>query len=307
MTLRVRRRILVLATLALPLAACAPEPGREGATADATRGFVSDRISVITRGTGPDIILIPGLASHRDVWAAVGDTLDNRYRLHLVQVNGFAGEAPGANANGVVVAPVADEVARYIRETRLQQPAAIGHSMGGTIGMMLAARHAGSVGRLMVVDMTPFMGVMFGPAASTPEGLRAMADQMRDTVLAQPPDAPASMLQQMVSGMTRVPTMRSALLQYARDSHRPTVANAFHELIVTDMRPELSRISVPVTVLYVFPANLPLSPAEFDAGVRQSWTNVPGARLVKIEDSNHFIQVDQPRRFVSEVDEFMRR
>jgi pimeloyl-ACP methyl ester carboxylesterase len=301
-----RRKGLLFAALAFPLVSCTPEAAREGDSA-ATQGFVSDRITVVTRGAGPDIILVPGLASHRDVWAAVGDTLDNRYRLHLVQVNGFAGAAPGANANGAVAAPVADEIARYVSEARLQQPAVIGHSMGGTIGMMLAARHSGSVARLMVVDMTPFMGVMFGPSASTPEGLRAIADQTRDTILAQPADAPGSMLQQMLSGMTRVPTMRSALLQYARDSHRPTVANAFHELIVTDMRPELARISVPVTVLYVFPPNLPISPAEFDAGVRQSWSSLPGVRLVKIENSNHFIQVDQPARFVAEVDAFMRR
>jgi hypothetical protein len=29
-----------------------------------------DRISVTVEGTGPDVILIPGLASSRDVWSA---------------------------------------------------------------------------------------------------------------------------------------------------------------------------------------------------------------------------------------------
>ena len=115
-----------------------------------------------------------------------------------------------------------------------------------------------------------------------------------------------SMLEQMFSGMTRVDTMRSTLLRYVRDSHRPTVANAMREIIVTDMRPELARITAPVTVLYVLPSNLPISPSEFDTGVRQSWSNLPGVRLVKVGDSNHFIQVDQPARFVAEVDAFMR-
>src|SRR5687768_692280 len=159
-----RCKTLVLAACAaLSLAACARDAARESAV-DSTRGFISDRISVVTRGTGPDIILVPGLASHRDVWAGVADTLDDRYRLHLVQVNGFASAAPGANADGPVSAPVAEELDRYIRESSLARPAIIGHSMGGTIGMMLAARHPGSVGRLMVVDMVPFMAVMFGPA-----------------------------------------------------------------------------------------------------------------------------------------------
>lgn len=104
------------------------------------------------------VLLIPGLSSHRDVWAGVAETLDDRYRLHLVQVNGFAGFAPGANASGPVSAPVVEDVARYIRDSGLARPAVIGHSMGGTIGMMLAVCHPESLGRLMVVDVTPFMG-----------------------------------------------------------------------------------------------------------------------------------------------------
>lgn len=73
------------------------------------------------------------------------------------------------------------------------------------------------------------------------------------------------------------------------------------------MRPELARISVPVTVLYVFPPNVQMKPAEFDAGTRQSWANLPNVYLMKIDNSNHFIQIDQPARFVAEVDAFMRR
>jgi pimeloyl-ACP methyl ester carboxylesterase len=35
--------------------------------------------------------------------------------------------------------------------------------MGGAIGLMLAARHPEALSRLMVVDILPFMGAMFGP------------------------------------------------------------------------------------------------------------------------------------------------
>ena len=96
-------------------------------------------------------------------------------------------------------------------------------------------------------------------------------------------------------------------LQYARASDRRTIANAFYEIITTDLRPELARITVPMTVLYVIPANVPTPAAEFEQGLRRSWVNVPDARLVKIDDSNHYIQIDQPERFVAEVDALMRR
>ena len=281
----------------LLLSACATTADRE---------FVSDRLSVVARGSGPDVILIPGLTGHReDAWGGVVETLDDRYRLHLVQVNGFAGVAPGANAEGPVSAPVAEEIARYIRESGLARPAVIGHSMGGTIGMMLAARHPDVVGRLMVVDMMPSMGPFFGPAGETPEGLRGIADQARARILEEPPGT--GFIAELFEGMTLDAQMESALMRYARESDRRTVANAFHELIVTDLRPELSRITAPVTVLYVQPPNVQLPPDQFDASMAGLYANAANATLVRIDDSRHFIQWDQPARFVAEVDAFMTR
>ena len=272
-----------------------------------TAGFRSERLNIVTRGQGPDVILIPGLVSHRDVWATVADTLDDRYRLHLVQVNGFAGLPADANAEGPVSAPVAEEIARYIRETKLSAPAIVGHSMGGSIGMMLAARHPQAVGRLMVVDMVPNIGALFGPPGTTPEAVRAMADQMRAKTLAETPGSPTGSLEMMMPGMTRVETMKPKLLQYVKDSDRRTAANAFHELMVTDLTPELAKITAPTTVLYVIPPQVTGPPEEFDARLRGMYSSLRGVTFVRIPESNHFIQYDQPERFVKEVDEFMRR
>src|SRR5688572_28379799 len=257
------RRILRFAAISVVfLSACASTAERE---------FASDRMSVITRGSGPDVILIPGLTGHREEWwGEVVETLDDRYRLHLVQVNGFAGTAPGANIEGPVSAPVAEEMARYIRERDLDRPAVIGHSMGGTVGMMLAARHPDAVGRLMVVDMVPALGPLFGPPNATPEQVRASADTFRARILADTAGAPNGMLEQMFPGMTRVDSMRPKLLEGVRGTDRRTAANAFHELILADLRPELSRITVPVTVLYVVPPDAPMPPDQYDRVMREA-------------------------------------
>ena len=289
----------------LLLAGCVSAP-RTTDISPSAAGFTSDRIDVISRGTGPDIILIPGLATHRDVWNGVAEQLDDRYRLHLVQVRGFAGVPAAANADGLVAGPVADEIARYARELRLDRPAVIGHSMGGSIGMMMAARHPETVGRLMVVDMPPFMGVMFGSPAATSDSVRPAADQIRARVLAEDLGSPTSMIPQMFSGMTASDSMRAVLLRGVRDSDRRTVANAFHELIVTDLRGELPRITVPLTAMYAPPKQGQLSPEQFETGMRASFANAPRTRFVRIADSNHFIQIDQAARFIAEVDAFMR-
>ena len=157
-----RESLLTGAAVALAIAACASAPPGGDARVSA-RPFVSDRLTVVTRGTGRDIILVPGLVSHRDVWAGVAERLEDRYRLHLVQVNGFAGLPAGANADGPVAAPVAEEIARYIGEARLSRPAVIGHSLGGSIGLMLAARHPDLVGRLMRDHLAGRLPAVIGP------------------------------------------------------------------------------------------------------------------------------------------------
>jgi pimeloyl-ACP methyl ester carboxylesterase len=293
-----------LGTVAVLITCSTAVWGASSAAGLAARAFTSQRLSVVTRGQGPDVILIPGLASHRDVWASAAALLEDRYRLHLVQVNGFAGFAPGANVEGPVSAPVAEEIARYIRETGIGRPAVIGHSMGGSMGMMMAARHPDVVGRLMIVDAVPFMGVMFGGTSA--EGVRATADGLRTQILAEPLASPTNPIAQMFPTMTRTEAMRPVLLQQATQSDPRTVATAFHEVLVTDLRPELARITAPITVLYAIPPG-PMPPDQFDASVRLLYANAAGARLIKIDDSNHFIQIDQPARFVAEVDAFMRR
>jgi pimeloyl-ACP methyl ester carboxylesterase len=297
-------RLLLAAGAALTLAGCSKAPAPPAGQAS-DRPFTSDRISVVTRGTGPDIILVPGLNSHRDVWDGVADSLEGRYRLHLVQANGFAGLAPGANADGPVSAPAAEEIGRYITETGLTRPAVVGHSMGGTIAMMLAARHPELVGHLMVVDMPPALGVMFTPPGATAEAVRQMADSMRAGILAAAPGT--GMFEQMVPTMTKVDSMKPMLLDGSRGSHRATTANAFHELIVTDLRPELPRITAPMTVLYVLPPNSPIPLTQYDSTMRAAYAGAPGAQIVKIEDSYHFIQFDRPGRLIAELDALMRR
>jgi len=113
----------LLAFLMLPFALAAATPA-------AAAPFKSDRIAVEVKGKGPDVVLIPGLSSSPRVWDTTVAALPG-YRYHLVHVAGFDGLASGANAKGAVVAPVAEEIARYVSQTHLKKPAIVGHSLGG--------------------------------------------------------------------------------------------------------------------------------------------------------------------------------
>lgn len=267
-------------------------------------GFESARIAVRAEGAGPDVVLVPGLSSSPRVWATTVQALPG-YRYHLVQVSGFAGQPMDGNKEGAVAAPVADEIARYIKEAGLKQPAVIGHSMGGTIGMMLAARHPDSLSRLMVVDMFPFLGAMFGPPGSTPATLAPVADKITASMRAASPDERKKRINDTITGMVNNETLRPLALEDSMKSDADVSLRAYRELILTDLRPELKNIRVPVTVLYVQPKGAPLTEAQMDGYYKASYAPLQQAVLKRVPDSAHFIMWDQPARFQAEVKEFL--
>lgn len=303
--------LLAAAALATPaIATGAIAQDSHAAHAHQHAEFESGRFHV--RIDGPeapiaDVILIPGLSSSPHVWDMLTEELKGRYRVHRIHVQGFAGAAPEDNATGPVSAPVAEDIARYIREQGLEKPAVIGHSMGGTIGMMLAARHPDAVGRLMVVDMIPFLGAMFARPGVNPtvEAITPMVEAGSAQAAAATDEAYRAQAAAAVTGMIKSEGLRARPLEDTARSNRATSQNAYRELLLTDLRPELARITAPVAVLYVafeFPG---MTPEMTDGIYRGSFANLPGATLTRVDDSAHFIMLDQPARFAAEVNAFL--
>lgn len=291
-----------LALAAAPAAAQSHDPSHgHHAHAD----FASDRLHVRVEGEGPDVILIPGLSSSPEIWQGTVDRLGDGYRIHRIHVHGFAGAPAGANAEGPVSAPVAEEIARYIAEQGLESPAVIGHSMGGTIAMMLAARHPDSVGRLMVVDMIPFMGAMFGPPGTTAESVAPVAEQIYAAQSGSPREAYLAQAEQAIIGMIQTESEREAPLRHSRESDQQVSASAFRELVVTDLRPELSAITAPTQVLYVKFNDPRMTPEITDMIYQMSFQTLPGAELTRVDDAAHFIMLDQPDLFAERVRAFL--
>lgn len=252
--------------------------------------FASSRMSVTAQGTGPDVILIHGLDSSRGVWNGTLPALAG-YRCHLVQIAGFAGVPAGGNAKGPIVGSLATEIARYIADSRLIRPALIGHSMGGTIGLMVAARWPARIGRLMVVDMLPAPAGLIGGDA---QGIAPFAERLTELFTATPQGRRSfELLMRMFGGS-------------GATSDPDVTARTLRELAATDLTPELPKITAPTTVAFATPApGSALTPAQ----VRQTYaTAYRGAKqltLTPIEDSGHMIMFDQPARFNAAVRSFL--
>lgn len=266
--------------------------------------FASDRLSVEVIGSGPDVILIPGLASSREVWRPLATRLAATHRVHLVQLAGFAGE-PWSHGDGPFVAPEVSEIARYIAEAGLDRPAVIGHSMGGLSGLLLAQSHPEAVGRLMIVDALPFYSAMFGPAV-TAEQARPFATQASAMILSADADAFRAQQVQTAAGLARDPATREQIVDWSMTSDRHAFAAAMTDVMTTDARPGLAALSLPVTALYATDADGGPPPAMAQALWEREYAALPGVKVIRVDGSRHFIMADQPERFAELVDEFLR-
>jgi pimeloyl-ACP methyl ester carboxylesterase len=279
-----KRALLAAAALALlgPFPALAAQPSPAAA---ATVRHQMEHISVEVRGTtGSPVILIPGLSSPRGAWDGVAPELARTHRLYLVQVNGFGGDDPRANLRPGVLDGIVADIRTLIREQRLERPAIVGHSMGGLVGLMLAARHPDSVDRLMVVDALPFFSVLMAPAGSpvTVAMVEPRAAQMRDSVAAsygKPADPAAA--EANVATMTLRPEHRPMLRDWAMASDPRVVAQVMYEDLTTDMRPELSKIRAPVTVVYAWNETYPARSRPAPSSAASS----PGCRASPMPES----------------------
>ena len=278
--------LAIAAALAAAALGQAAEVARPAAVVPA---FAPTRFTSVVTGSGPDVILIPGLTASRDVWKGAVAAVPG-YRYHLIQVSGFAGTPARGNAKGEVVAPLAEEIARYIATRGLRRPAIVGHSMGGTVAMMVASRHPLRVGKVMVVDMLPEPAGILGGTAS---GSRGLADTLRDLTA-----SPGGRI--LVESAIRLFGNEEAA---DSKSDPDVVARATHELALIDLTPDLPRIAAPLTVAY---ASLDSTRrASDDARYRAAYARKKGAKLVRIDDSGHMIMYDQPAKFRDALKAFL--
>jgi pimeloyl-ACP methyl ester carboxylesterase len=292
---------LVLSALLVALPGLASAQARE-------RPFASERIVVETRGTGRDVILIPGLASTGDVWARTAAALDDDYRIHVVSIRGF-GEVPaGRNTDGALVAPVAAELRRYVAERRLDRPAVIGHSMGGLVALQAAADagrdRRNPIGRVMIVDATPFFPSLISPGATTGdvEPIAQIAYQalllLGDAALRNQP----TLIGRELGGAAD--TVFGSLGWQGGD--RQVLAQGLYEVLTTDLRHRLPDITAPVTVVYGWSPDDTNPRARLDALFQAGYRSLRApARFERIEGAEHMVMIDQPQRFLAAVGRFL--
>lgn len=261
-------------------------------------------ITVEVVGSGRPVLMIPGLNSSAETWRETCQALQPQVQCHLVQLPGFAG-APAAK-NDEFLPVMRAQLVDYVRAGKLQRPAIVGHSLGGALALQMAIAAPEAMGPLIIVDSLPFFAAAMNPSA-TADAVRPMAESMRTRMLASDTTTYAIGTEAAVRGMTRDAVRVATLVEWGHASDRATTARAMYELMVTDLRQQLSKVRSPTLVLGAWAAYAPMgSTRESTANIfRAQYAALEGVQLRMSEAGYHFLMWDDPTWVQSNIRDFL--
>src|SRR5438094_2346299 len=258
------------------------------------------RIRYLVAGSGPVVVLLHTLRTQLDMFQKVIPELATRFRVYALDYPGHGhSDAPDADyAAEFFVASVAG----FLDQLNIEDAVLAGESIGGTIALLLVARHNARVRAAVAVNPYDY---------DRGRGMRR-----------------SSALANLFIGMTRIPLIGDAIggVQpypalkrilhggvYRKDAFSrallrelhaagtaPGHARAFLQLVRhwpswEQARAEYGNIGLPVLLLYGD------HDWSRDAERAADHSAIPGSRIRVVKDAGHFLSRDAPTAFVQAV------
>jgi pimeloyl-ACP methyl ester carboxylesterase len=253
------------------------------------------RISTMTMGEGPDVLLLHGLGGTRASLFETAAALSSRYRVHAPDLPGFGSSSKPATG-GYNASWFAGVILGLMDELGIERSHIVGNSMGGRIAIetaLVAPERVGALGLLcpavawvrrglhpIVRLLRPELGML--PHAFS-RGLVASQfwSIIHDRDLIDP--AVGDLMVDEFRRIYSTAGARYAFLSSARNIYleRPFGRGGFYPRLATLERP----------ALFIWGSHDPLVPAAFERHVRQ-W--LPHAEQVTIQRCGHVPQVERP-------------
>jgi pimeloyl-ACP methyl ester carboxylesterase len=263
-----------------------------------------DGFRVKVTGHGKPMILIPGLSSSGEVWDTTVERYKDRFECHVLTLAGFAG-VPREPAP--FLERVRDSIVHYIRENKLVKPVIVGHSLGGTLALDLAARYPDVPGRIVIVDSYPFLMGVMGPDI-TPAKAREYRAQMRQYMGSQTQDAYERYVKSGVSTRSLV-TKESdfdRITAWGLASDRTAVTDAMTELYGMDLRDDIEKIQCPALVMASYIGFPQATRAGVEANLKTQYAKLAKVEIQVSDHAHHFIMWDDPDWMFGHLDRFLK-
>lgn len=242
-------------------------------------------------GSGPTLVLIPGLAGGIGLMGPIAKLLSSHFRVISYQLRGegdcFALRRP------FELADLTADLAEFLDWHCLESPIIFGLSFGGVIGLEFAARYPNRLDRLIVQGV----GARFE---------RSLLQLVAGTVLARfplPTDSP--FINQFFNVLFGSPQKQNALFQFVTQqcwqTDQSVMAHRFRLAERFNPRGRLRQIRVP-TLIMSGGRDILVS----ERSLRDLQAGIPNSSVVRFPKAGHLAFVTQPRTVADEVRRFLK-
>jgi pimeloyl-ACP methyl ester carboxylesterase len=237
-------------------------------------------------------VLVHGLGgTSGGIWRHLAPDLAGDFTVVTFDLRGTGGSA--RTAGRYSLDDFVGDLRAVVASAGLEQPALVGHSLGGSIVLAYAARHPEEVAALVAIA---------GPVLLPEQGRQAMRDRA-ETVESSGMAAVAETV--ATNGMApafrkRRPEDLRAFVELLEANDPAAYAATCRVLAELDLRPELERIVAPV--LLIAGERDGVTPPAALAEIERALRNV---RRVEVADTAHMLPWERPDVLAREVRSFL--
>ncbi|MEP0266865.1 alpha/beta hydrolase [Dokdonia sp.] len=253
----------------------------------------SQPIHVEVTGKGNPIVLIPGFTVPGDIWDPLVKELEKKYECHVVTLAGFGGNEP---IDFPWLPKVNGSIKNYIVKNNLQNATIIGHSLGGTIATWLASCEDLELSKIVLIDALPAAGALMIPDYN-PENL-VYESPYNNQQLAMSDAVFEQIAINMSKGMSTKESAQEKIKNWILEADRKTYVYGYTDYLKLDLREDLKKISIPVTILA---ASKPYGKEMATQTYKSQYENLKNYDFIVAEDSAHFIMLDRPTWFLKQI------
>ena len=231
-------------------------------------------------GHGRPVVFLHGWLGSWRYWFPTMERVAENFRTYSFDFWGFGESRRKSTYESIQ--NYSDQVIRFLDELGIDRCLLVGHSMGGMVAVKTAINHPKRISRVAAVG-APIVG------DSLSWLLKLIDRPIMADAFARVPWFRRYMFHRFL-GETTDPAV-DEILDDSVKSSSTTLRNAVGSMWRTDLRPELSRLSVPTLIVHGGRDEI-VQPNQADL-----FDDIPVAEVVVMPESRHFPFLDEPEVF----------
>lgn len=259
-------------------------------------GFTQQAIQVKTQGKGEPILFLPGFANSSHVWDETLTNIAKDNEFHLVDYAGFDGIEP-------ITSPwlinVKKALIEYVKSKDLKNATIIGHSLGGTLALYLAAELDVYIKQIILVDALPNTAKLMFP--NQPPGSFGYDNPYAKSQLEMANANFEKMISQQLNMMCKNKEKHTLIKHWIVNSDRETYVYGYIDYLNFDATPYLEKIACKVTII----SATNFGEAQSKQVYESQYEKLESYNLLFAKDAAHYIMFDQPDWFYAQVNQIL--